>query len=159
MATATWKLHISRFQELSKSEVWLWSRQLSRMMSQPRLIIVLDHLVERGSNKMCTARASWHGPKNPFKQLWLCRTRQTAPSSSSESTAGVWTSVGTHGTRWKSNVTFGGWEIRCLRDHGGHVKEFGAAMCPCYVHIVNFCMMHISKTIFKTSLPLIFTSL
>lgn len=34
-----------------------------------RLIIVLDDLVERGSNKMCTARASWHGPKNPFKQL------------------------------------------------------------------------------------------
>ena len=50
----------------------------------------------------------------PFKRLWLCRTRQTAPSSSLESTAGVWTSVGTHGTHgthWKSNVTFGDWKF------------------------------------------------
>ena len=33
------------------------------------------------------------------------------------------------------------------------MKEFGAAMCPCYFHILDFCMMHISKITVSSKRP------
>ena len=38
-------------------------------------------------------------------------------------------------------------------------KSLEAAMSPCYFHIVNFCMLHISKIIFKNVPSMNFTSL